>query len=90
LNELKTNIESSISCGLIKDKNCPIYLIKVQTDTSGDKFGEIYGSIELDRAHLRSKHVGDDWEHGRIRGQQKYSRDRSVIRFNTLGTIQFS
>lgn len=88
LDELKTNIESSIACDLIKDKNSPIYLIKIQTDVKikssdsiEDKFGEIYGPVQLDRTDLRSKYIGDDWEYGRIRGQQKYSRGRSMIRF---------
>lgn len=92
MDELKTNMDSSIACDLIKDKNSPIYLIKIQlnnpadvkgksSDSIKDKFGEIYGPVQIDRTDLRSKYVGDGWEYGRIRGQQKYSRGRSMIRF---------
>jgi hypothetical protein len=94
LDELKIDIESSVSCDLVKDKHSPIYLIKIQTNNSidknanvkslytiEDKFGEIYGPVQLDKADLRSKYVGNGKEYGRIRGHQKYSRDRSMIRF---------
>jgi len=94
LDELKIDIESSISCDLVKDKHSPIYLIKIETKNSmdkdanlkssytvADKFEQICGPVQLDRVNMRCKYVGDDWEYGRIRGYQKYSQGRSMIRF---------
>ena len=80
LNQLKNELNSPVDCRLDKDRENSIYLIKIQL--SGDRFGEIYGPVQLDRGNLRSKYIGDNWEHGRIRGEKKYFQDnRAKIRF---------
>ncbi|CAF1223651.1 unnamed protein product [Rotaria sp. Silwood1] len=96
LNELKTDIvDSSSSYNLVKDnKHSPIYLIQIEvknivdknsnvqlSNHVDDKFGLIFGPVQLDRTAMHSTHVGDNEVYGRIRGQQKYSRGRSMIRF---------
>ncbi|CAF2050997.1 unnamed protein product [Rotaria magnacalcarata] len=94
LSELRNNIDSAISCNLIKDKRSPIYIIKIEADNAvnqilkkqlsykvDDRFCLIRGPVQLDCNAMRSIYVGDDDGYGRIRGQQKYSQSRSMIRF---------
>ncbi|CAF3765110.1 unnamed protein product [Rotaria socialis] len=94
LSELKNNIDSAISCNLIKDKRSPIYTIKIEADSAAnqilkkqlsykvdDRFCLICGPVQLDCNAMRSTYVGDDEGYGRIRGQQKYSQSRNTIRF---------
>ena len=94
IDKLKNDIQLPISCNLVKDKHSSIYLIKIETNNSiekninfkflstiEEKFGEIYGPIQLDRLNLRCKYIGNGWEYGRIRGYQKYSQGRHIIKF---------
>ncbi|CAF4433359.1 unnamed protein product, partial [Rotaria magnacalcarata] len=91
LSELRNNIDSAISCNLIKDKRSPIYIIKIEADNAvnqilkkqlsykvDDRFCLIRGPVQLDCNAMRSIYVGDDDGYGRIRGQQKYSQSRSM------------
>ncbi|CAF2570164.1 unnamed protein product [Rotaria sp. Silwood2] len=95
LNKLKIDIDLSTSCNLVKDnKRSSIYLIQIEANNIieknsnvelpnhvNDKFGFIFGPVQLDRTEMHSTYIGDNEGYGRIRGQQKYFYGRSIIRF---------
>lgn len=93
LNTIKSEIDSAISYSFARDKRSAIYLIKIESNIdldnninieasqTNDKFGLTHGPVYLDESEKYSTHLGCDEEYGRIRGQNKYSRGRSMIKF---------
>lgn len=83
LSQLKDQINSTVDCELTDEKQNSIYPIKINVNNYfEDRFREIYGPVQLDRMNLRSVHIGNSEEYGRIRGEKMYFQDdRGKIRF---------
>ena len=94
LDELKTSLQSSTAYELVREKDHPIRLIRLQEKMSlrpfymfaqtlnvQEKFDRSFGPVSIDRNGTRCTYVGNSREIGRIRGLNGYSRDRVAISF---------